>query len=481
MKNMQMKTWSGLIVILLLIFFDHSFAQQKIQYKPNWKSLSHHQEVPEWIRDAKFGVYVHWGVYSVPAYGNEKYMKHMYKDTGFSIFGTYKRHLEIYGPLSKFGYEDFIPMFKAQNFNADKWAALFKEAGARFAGLVGEHHDGFSMWASKLTPFNAKDMGPHRDVVGELEKAIRQRHMYFFISMHHSHNYDYIPHIKPSWTAADPKYQKLYGSTMPRDQWLKMWLGKCNEVVDLYHPDIMYFDAWLKDIPDSLVEQYLAHYFNTSEKRGQQVAVTYKNHDLPSGVGMLDYENSNPDSIMDQPFLCDYPIGTGQSYSWGYTADMKIRSAKDIVQTLIRAVSKNGQMLLNLSPKADGTIPENQRHVVLRVGRWLWTYGESIYGTRPFSSFGEKTSSGIEVYYTQKKKTHKLYAIFLGWPGANTSVLLNKLTSESMPGRIKKITLLGFKENSNCLFKMTKKGLMIHIPQARLPDDIAVVFKIETE
>ncbi len=242
----------------------------------------------------------------------------------------------------------------------------------------------------------------------------------------------------------------------------------------------MYFDAWLKDIPDSLVKQYLAHYFNDAEKRGQNVIVTYKNQDLPSDVGMLDYENSNPDSIMAQPFLCDYPIGTGQSYSWGYTADMKIRPAKNIVHSLIRAVSKNGQMLLNLSPKADGTIPGNQQHEVLRVGRWLWTYGESIYGTRPFSSFGEKTADGIEVYYTQKKKEHTLYAIFFGWPGANSSVLLKKINSQSV-SKIRKITLLGFKENSNCPFKLTDNGLMIDIPQARLPDDIAVVFKIETE
>ena len=468
-------------LLFVLLLPSLSSAQGEVNYQPEWESLAQHQSVPDWMRDAKFGIYVHWGVYSVPAYGNEKYMKHMYKDTGFSVFGTYKRHKAIYGPLTEFGYEDFIPMFKAKKFNADKWAMLFKQGGARFAGLVGEHHDGFSMWASKVTPFNAKDMGPHQDIVGALSKAIRKHDMHVFISLHHGHNYDYVTDIKPSWTAANPKYQKLYGSTMPRDKWLQMWLDKCNEVVDMYHPDIMYFDAWLKDIPDSLVQNYLSHYFNTSEKRGQHVAVAYKNNDLPSDVGMLDYENTHPDSIMDQPFLCDFPIGTGQSYSWGYTADMKIRSAKNIVQTLIGVVSKNGQMLLNLSPKADGTIPEDQKNTVLRVGRWLWTYGESIYGTRPFSSFGEKLSSGIQVYYTQKEKAHKIYAIFLGWPGANSSFLLKKINPDSFSGTIKKITLLGFKENSNCSFKMTNEGLKVEIPEARLPDDIAVVLRIETK
>lgn len=464
----------------LLLCAAASRAQQKTAYKPDWKSLEKHTPVPEWIRDAKFGIYCHWGIYSVPAYGNEHYLENMYNDSSFSVFGTYKRQIAIYGPLSKFGYHDFIPMFKGQHFDADKWAELFQEAGARFAGLVGEHHDGFSMWASKLTPFNAKDMGPHRDVVGELAKAIRARHMYFFISLHHAHNYDYVPHLKPSWSASNPKYEKLYGSTMPRAAWLKMWLGKCNEVVDNYHPDIMYFDAWLHDIPDSLVEQYLAHYFNVAESRGQHPIVTYKNQDLPPGVGMLDYENSNPDSIMARPFLCDYPIGTGQAYSWGYTEGMQIRPASDIVHSLIRAVSKNGQMLLNLSPMADGTIPQNQRDTVLRVGRWLWTYGESIYGTRPFSSFGETLPSGIHVYYTRKEKDHLLYAIFLAWPGQNTSVVLTKVTAATA-GKIKKITLLGFKKYVDCPFQMTAAGLRIDIPEARLPDDIADVFRIQTE
>lgn len=465
--------------IMLVAGTLRSSAQEKVAYRADWKSLSRHTAVPGWIRDAKFGIYVHWGVYSVPAYGNEHYMENMYKDTGWCPFGTYKRQIALYGPLSKFGYQDFIPMFRGQHFDAEAWARLFQAAGARFAGLVGEHHDGFSMWASKLTPFNAEDMGPHRDVVGELEKAIRARGMYFFVSLHHAHNYDYV-HVKPGWSAANPKYKKLFGSEMSRPAFLKMWLGKCLEVVDNYHPDIMYFDAWLHDIPDSLIEQYLAHYFNTAEARGQQPVVAYKNQDLPPSVGMLDYENSNPDSIMARPFLCDYPIGTGQSYSWGYTEGMHIRSAKDIVQTLIRVVSKNGQMLLNLSPRADGIIPRNQRDTALRVGRWLWTYGESVYGTRPFSSFGEKTAGGIQVYYTQKKQEGLLYAILMKWPGKNTSFVLKKLTPSSLHGKVTKVTLLGFKKTFVCPFSLSEKGLHIDIPDARLPDDIAVVFRIQT-
>lgn len=480
MKKGTMRLRKLMLVVCGLLIGSVCHGQGAGEFKPEWKSLANHKEVPEWIRDAKFGIYCHWGVYSVPAYGNEHYMHNMYADSGFSVFGTYERHKHVYGPLSEFGYHDFIPMFKGEHFDAGRWAQFFYKTGAKFAGLVAEHHDGFSMWDSDLTPFNARDMGPHHDVVGEMEKAIRQRGMHFFASLHHSFNYEYVPDIKSEWSASDPKYAKLYGSTMPKDEWLKMWLDKCLEVVDKYDPDIMYFDAWLDDIPESYVKRYLAHYFNQANKDGEETIVVYKNEDLPANVGMLDYENSNPGTIMKQPWLCDYPIGTGQSYSWGYTEGMQIRSAKDIVQTLVKVVSMNGQMLLNFSPRADGTIPQNQKDVGARIGRWLWTYGESIYGTRPFASYTETTQSGIDVYYTQKKDEHKVYAIFMDWPGENTSVLLKKLTPGSLDGSVKKVTLMGFKRYVDCTFNMTDKGLLINIPEARLPDDIAIVFKIDT-
>ena len=160
---------------LLFIITLPAYSQKAITYTADWKSLAQHQGVPEWIRDAKFGIYAHWGVYAVPAYNNEHYIQHMHNQADYGKLGTYKRHVALYGPLEKFGYHDFIPMFKGEKFNADEWADLFVKGGARFAGPVAEHHDGFAMWDSKLTPFNAKDMGPKRDVVGELEKAIRKK------------------------------------------------------------------------------------------------------------------------------------------------------------------------------------------------------------------------------------------------------------------------------------------------------------------
>ena len=472
------------VVAILTTLFSH--AQNTQSYTADWSSLAQHNEVPDWIRDAKFGIYCHWGVYSVPAYNNEHYIKHMHDEGDYAKLGTNKRHVTIYGPLSKFGYHDFIPMFKGEKFNADEWADLFLKGGARFAGPVAEHHDGFAMWASAVTPFNAKDMGPHRDVVGELEKAIRRRGMKFFTSLHHELNYTNVA-IKPGWAAADPKYAKLYGSPMKREDWQQMWMDKCIEVINKYHPDIIYHDAWLEQVDAIRLKTYLAQYFNEAKKRNQEVIVTYKGEDIPSTVGMEDYENSNPEKIMSKPFLCDYSIGTGFSFSWGYTEGMQIRTAKDIGHKLIEVVSKNGQLLLNLSPKSDGTIPEDQKQVVYDLGRWLWTFGEAIYETRPFAVFGEITATNKRVFYTQKGKN--VYAIFLDWPGGAEDKLaddlhfsLKEINQKTVKGKIKAVTLLGLKSLEAMSFAAKADRLDVTIPEkTRVPSEIAHVFRIELE
>lgn len=464
---------------LLVLMAAAGLLRAQQPYTADWASLARHTEVPEWIRDAKFGIYCHWGVYSVPAYNNEHYIQHMHNESPYSKLGTHKRHVALYGPLDKFGYHDFIPMFRGERFDAAAWADLFVKGGARFAGPVAEHHDGFAMWASNVTPFNAKDMGPHRDVVGELEQTIRARGLKFFTSLHHELNYTNVK-IKPGWAAADPKYAKLYGSPMPREEWQKMWMDKCIEIVDKYHPDIIYHDAWLEQVDPIRIQTYLARYFTEAEKRGQDVIVTYKENDLPAEVGMLDFENTNPDKIIAKPFLCDYSIGTGFSFSWGYTDGMQIRTAADIVQTLIEVVSRNGTLLLNLSPRSDGTFPEEQKQVVYDIGRWLWTFGESIYETRPYDVYGEQVDGKYRVRYTQKGKT--VYAIFLDWPGADKTVVLKSLVAGKLPGKVKAATLLGLKQLEPCQFTADAKGVSITIPKkTRTPSDIAYVFKIETE
>lgn len=456
-------------------------AQDDAPFTPDWQSLSRHQAVPEWMRDAKFGIYCHWGVYSVPAYGNEQYYYYMHRDSTSTDFlmGGHKRHEAIYGPLTKFGYHDFIPMFKGEKFDADEWAQLFQESGARFAGTVAEHHDGFSMWDSKYTPFNAKKMGPKKDIVGLLGKAIKARGMKFFTSLHHEINYTYVK-VKPEWAANNPKYAKLYGCLMPHDEWLQMWLDKSNEVVDKYSPDIVYFDAWMDQIPEKYKLDFLAHYFNHAQKEGKEVIFTYKYKEFPRTIGMLDHERSNPEKIDSIPWLCDYTISTGYHQSWGYVKGMQLSSHKDIIHKLIQVVSNNGQLLLNLSPMADGSFPQDQKDVVANVGVWLWSYGECIYGTRPYVVSGETTTDGYRVYYTTKGK--QLYAIFLDWPETGKPVLLTKLTPADMKGTVKQATLLSVKKNYTCEVVCTPGGLILTIPKgARLPSDVAQVVRFDLE
>jgi alpha-L-fucosidase len=254
-------------------------------YTADWESLKKHNAAPEWFRDAKFGIYFHWGVYCVPAFGNEWYPRNMYRKDSHE----YKHHLAKYGDPIDFGYHDFVPMFKAEKFDADVWAELFKKAGARFAGPVAEHHDGFAMWASDLTPWNAKDMGPKRDITDELAKAIRKRGMHFVTTFHHARNnlwehqnrdgkwnghYSFVKTDFPR-LLEDPNNAILYGY-MPREKFLQMWKGKLIEVIDKYQPDLMWFDAWLDEIPDEFKMSYLAYYFNKANEWGKDVVVTYK-------------------------------------------------------------------------------------------------------------------------------------------------------------------------------------------------------------
>jgi alpha-L-fucosidase len=445
-------------------------------YTPDWPSLQRHGPVPEWMRDAKFGIYCHWGIYSVPAYGSEHYSAYIYDHSGYSKFGAQQRQIALYGPLEKVGYHDFIPRFRGERFDAAEWADLFRKAGARFAGPVAEHHDGFAMWDSALTPFNAKAMGPHRDVVGELEQAIRARGMKFLVTLHHATN-DTNVTLNPTWAGATPAYAKLYGSTMARDEWLALWEAKCVELVDKYHPDIIYHDIGLDKLPDPVKQRYLAHFFNDAAGQGRQVIVVYKHNDLPPGVGMLDHESGHPNGIVPQPWLCDYTVGTGLQPSWGYVEGMELRRPADLLHTLIEVVANNGQMLLNLSPKSDGTIPDDQRKVALKLGEWLWSFGDAIYGTRPFAVASEDLGGGRQVFYTRKDRW--LYAIFPDWPGKGAVVTLRQLTPARLGKKVASVELLGARKLEPWPFTSGSAGLALTVPNGSgMPSEMAAVVRI---
>ena len=272
-------------------------------FRPDWESLQKY-EAPEWYRDAKFGIFIHWGVYSVPAFGSEWYPRMMYvKDSA-----EYKHHLETYGPHDKFGYKDFIPNFKADHFDPAAWAELFKKAGAKYVVPVAEHHDGFAMYDSGLSDWTVAKMGPHRDTTGELAKAVRAAGLHFGVSSHRvEHNFFLGPGRKIPSDVNDPQNAALYGPahdwmlnppgtplnndfTYVSPAWANDWLARSAELVKKYHPDIVYFDWWIgqPSIRQNLT-RFAAFYYNSSLKYGDHVGViNYKDYAIQDHSAVLD-------------------------------------------------------------------------------------------------------------------------------------------------------------------------------------------------
>ncbi len=489
-------------------------ASIKPKYEETWESLAKHNEQPEWFQDAKFGIYFHWGVYSVPAFGNEWYPRNMHIPGSRENF----HHIEKYGKPSEFGYHDFVPMFKAENFDADEWAELFQRAGARFAGPVAEHHDGFAMWDSDKTPWNSMDKGPHRDILGELDKAIKSREMKLIATFHHAKqlqrykgkekeeiennkdrpnqafnfsHYPLFPDTPPTWD--DPELNYLYGN-VPREKWFnEVWLGKLEEVIDNYQPDIIWFDYMLDSIPEEYRLKYCAYYLNEAEKWGKEVVIVRKQDDLPLDVSVDDLEKSRKNRLEEKSWMTDETLSTG---SWCYTENLQIKPAADVLHVLIDIVSKNGVLLLNISPMADGTIPENQKDVLMKMGNWLSKYGESIYETRPWYTYGEGPTKEPEGHFSNHQEFLKIkysskdvrfttngnviYATILGWPGNNKEVIFESFSPDNWNDAksIKKVSLLGSNENIN--FNIDESGLKITTPDQTV-DDMACVFKVELE
>ncbi len=505
-----------LVMLSVLVLFGScgtsSSEVHSIQasYEENWDSLAKVNEEPEWFKDAKFGIYFHWGVYSVPAYSTEWYPRMMH----FEGLGVYEHHLENYGHPSEFGYHDFVPLFRAEEFDPEEWAELFVKAGARFAGPVAEHHDGFSMWDSDATPWNSMDKGPGRDITGELEKAIKARGLKFITTFHHARNlqrykgkeeevitreknihyqfrkshYPLFPGMPPSMD--DPELNYLYGN-IPEPQWLEeVWYAKLKEVVDKYSPDLIYFDSWLNYIPDSMRLRFCTYYLNHALEEGKEVVIVRKQTDLPLECSVDDFEKSRKNHLAEKAWMTDETISNG---SWSYTENLHIKPAVEHLHVLIDIVSKNGVLMLNISPKADGTIPEDQREVLLKMGAWLDQYGEAIYGTRPWYTFGEGPTvepdsehpggfqsisyTSADVRYTTSGTS--VYAMLLGKPMAGEDILLRAFSAQNSDKdiTIQRITLPG--SNEELKWSMTEDGLSIRIPNSGL-DEMATVLKIET-
>jgi alpha-L-fucosidase len=474
-------------------------------YKPEWDSLQDFR-VPDWFRDAKFGIFIHWGVYSVPAYANEWYPRNMYVKGS----AAYIYHKNVFGPQSKFGYKDFIPQFKAEKFDADQWIQLFQDAGARYVVPVAEHCDGFAMYDSDMTDWDVVKMGPKRDTLGELAKATRAHGLHFGLSSHRAeHWWWYEAGRAYDSDISDPKYAGLYGPAAPRtlpaddpnaepnpshlENWFPPskdfrddWLARSAELVDKYQPELVYLDWWTSaPALEPELRKFSAYYYNEAKKRGQGPAIAYKGENFADGSALFDVERGKLDTLRLVPWETDTSVSIG---SWGYAQDDKYRTAKSLTQTLIDVVSKNGNLLLNVGPKADGTIPEEAATVLRGMGAWLKVNGEAIYGTRPFKYFGEGPTtnatgekrenpnqgfSSADIRFTTKGDM--LYAIGLERPRDGKALIKTFYTGTPYLDRpIQKIELVG--STAAIDWQQTPKGLVVNLPASS--DSMPYVLKI---
>lgn len=453
-------------------------------FQPTWESLKANYKVPEWYKEAKFGLCMHWGLYSVPAYHNEWYEKHMY---GTPFIAAW--HVQHFGEQDKFGYKDFIPMFTAEKFDPEAWAELIKKSGARFFMPACQHHDGFALWDSQVTAFNAKQMGPKRDLIGELCTAVRKQGLKFGFTNHQIENFQFInpPKALTDKMKAeqadlfDPKWEAFYNVADRSDEacrkFLVGWFDRNVELINKYKPDMLWFDNGVDQrYLDPLKLMVATYYYNSAKKWGKEVSLnTKKAAFAPSGVNtatigsILDFEGKTPPGIRTGTWDVDTQIGT----TWGYTSDMRVSTASTIVSRLIDIVSKNGTMMLNLSPKADGTIPPEQQETLLGIGKWLSINGDAIYDTHNWITFAEGGQNAPKIYFTVKGKD--LYAIILGkWPGRN--IIITSLAQGVAPeGHVTTVSMLGSKYNLT--FSQNAAGLQVNLP-ATPPCDIAYTLKI---
>ena len=441
-------------------------------FAPTWDSVRTNYTVPAWFQDAKFGIFMHWGLYAVPAHASEWYAKHMYGNRPITEW-----HTEKFGPPDKFGYKDFIPQFTCEKWNPDDWAALFKKSGARVVVPTAMHHDGFALWDTATTKWNAKQMGPKRDLIGDLGAAVRKQGLKFGVSHHGIEHFTFIQPTKGQTNDLyDPACADFYSvadrSDAACEKFLAQWVAQSVELIDKYQPDILWYDNGVNSrMFDPLKLKVAAYYYNRAVTWKKEVSLSTKGHDSPRGPAYLagsimDFERRSraPKDITDYAWQVDEPV----LYRFGYTEGSPIASAASTIRLLVDCTAKNGALLLNISPKADGTIPDDQQKLLLAIGSWLDVNGEAIYGTRPWKQWSEN-----KVRFT--KKGAALYAISFDWP-ASEEIEIAALGKNA--GAVEKVELLG--HTGKLEFTQTDTGLKVKLP-ADKPCQHAWSLKISTQ
>ncbi len=520
-----------------------SEAQEKMAtgvYEPTWSSLESHYQVPEWFRDAKFGVWAHWGPQCVEGSGDWM-AREMY------IEGTkaWKWHREHYGHQSEVGFKDILPLFKAERWNPDSLVAYYKSIGARYFFALGNHHDNFDLWDSKYQPWNSMRIGPHKDILDGWAKAARKYSLKFGVSFHADHAWTWY---EPSrrydrsgskmgvpydgwltkadgkgkwWEGLDP--QDLYaqdhplsrgtwadgmihwqwawgnGVAQPSQKYVTNFYNRTMDAINRYNPDLIYFDVtvvpfWpISDCGLKIAAGFYNHYMATHKGRNDAVMFG-KILDEQQRKGITwDVERGAPNEIEPLPWQSCSCIG-----GWHYNLDIYnnngYKSAATVMKLLVDIVSKNGNLLLSVPLRADGTFDEKEKAILDEFGVWMRQNGEAIYSTRPWKVFGEgpiaestikinaqgfnegsyANATAQEVRFTQTKKA--LYAICLAWPeGQSLTIKSLAKGSKLWNGKIGTVRLLGYGKVKTV---QTTDGLIVTLPAKRV-NTLGPVLKID--
>ncbi len=471
-------------------------------YSADWNSLSKNG-VPDWFKESKFGLFVHWGVFTSEEYKNEWYPRNMY----FEGSDENKHHVEKYGPLTETGYIDYVDRFKAEKFDPDAWMEVFKKSGAKYVIPVGEHHDGFQMYKSKASHWNSFEKGPHRDICGLVQKSAEKYGLTFGISSHRIEHWWFLGNGRRSETdiKGDFKRGDLYWPSVmdpediqdfdvkpaPSKEFMKDWLYRVCEMVDKFHPEVIYFDWW---IGQSALKPYLkkaaAYYYNVMESLGLKGIIVAKNDAFAPGACVRDIERGGLSGAAPYTWQSDTPICR---QSWGYVKDADYKGAGEVIRELVDIVSKNGNLLLNVGPKADGTLCDEEKEVLLGIGKWLDKNGEMIYGSTPYKVFGEGSvnreeggfKDGEVLEYTSEdfrftEKDGNIYAAAMK-PAEDGHYLIKSMAkkgedgSSSYKGIISRVVLLD--TGKEVKWDHLDEGLDIRTDR-KFEDDMPVVFKI---
>ncbi|NIP22480.1 MAG: alpha-L-fucosidase [Phycisphaerae bacterium] len=494
-NNMKIAFPKSFLIVLMLLVAGlmggahtlHESITGPKRYESTWESLAKHTD-PEWFRDAKFGIYTHWGPVTVGAEdgpgGVQWYGRNMYVPKS----PTFEYHKKRFGDQNKVGYKDVIPLFNPKKFDAEAWAELFAAAGAKFAGPVVIHHDNYAMWDSAFTKWDSMDQSPKRDFTAELEKAIRKRDMKFIATFHHAFAWRYFePALK--YDAADGRYAGLYcrprkPGSPPTKKYMDKWLGMVNEVVEKYQPDLTWFDFGLSSVITPKYQMRMfADYYNWAQKNGRKVGVAHKHRSIHEHTGILDFERGREDRLTPYPWLTDTSVGP-----WFHQKSSSFKTVNELVDVFVDIVSKNGCMLLNVGPQADGAIPDKGKKILLGIGEWMKTNGQAMYNTRPWKIYGQgptkqdkrggfsenkdKPYTSQDIRFTQSKDGKTIYVILLDWPEQEVTINSMKVDAANPNARIE---LLG---GGKVTYKVNAQKQLVIQPPAQCSGEHAFVFKL---